>query len=36
MIREKQIIIKRIRAKVDIKIKWNQILRDKIKKINKK
>jgi hypothetical protein len=32
MIREKQIKIKRMRIKVDIKIKLNQILRDKIKK----
>jgi len=32
MIREKQITIKRMRIKVDIKIKLNQILRDKIKK----
>jgi hypothetical protein len=32
MIREKQITIMKIRAKVDIKIKLNQILRDEIKK----
>ena len=30
MIREKQIIIIKIRTKVDIKIKLNQILRDEI------
>jgi hypothetical protein len=30
MIREKQIIIIKIRTKVDIKIKLNQILNDKI------
>jgi hypothetical protein len=32
MIREKQITIMKIRVKVDIKIKLNQILRDEIKK----
>jgi hypothetical protein len=32
MIREKQITIKRMWIKIDIKIKLNQILRDKIKK----
>jgi hypothetical protein len=32
VIREKQITIMKIRAKVDIKIKLNQILRDEIKK----
>jgi hypothetical protein len=32
MIREKQITIIKIRTKVDIKIKLNQILRDKIEK----
>ena len=31
MIREKQIIIIKIRTKVNIKIKLNQILRDEIK-----
>jgi len=35
MIREKQITIIKIRTKVDIKIKLNQILRDKIKKKTK-
>jgi hypothetical protein len=30
MIREKQIIIIKLRTKVDIKIKLNQILRDEI------
>jgi hypothetical protein len=32
MIREKQITIIKIRTKVNIRIKLNQILRDKIKK----
>jgi hypothetical protein len=32
MIREKQITIIKMRIKVDIKIKLNQILRDEIKK----
>jgi hypothetical protein len=32
MIREKQITIIKIRTKVDIKIKLNQILRDEIEK----
>jgi hypothetical protein len=32
MIKEKKITIKRMRTKVDIKIKLNQILRDKIEK----
>jgi hypothetical protein len=32
MIREKQIIIIKMRIKVNIKIKLNQILRDEIKK----
>jgi hypothetical protein len=32
MIKEKQITIKKMRTKVGIKIKLNQILRDKIKK----
>jgi hypothetical protein len=32
MIREKQITIIKIRIKVDIKIKLNQILKDKIEK----
>ena len=32
MIREKQIIIIKIRIKVNIKIKFNQILRDEIEK----
>jgi hypothetical protein len=35
MIREKQIIIKKIKTKIDIKIKLNQILRDEIKNISK-
>jgi len=35
-IREKQITIKRMRTKVGIKIKLNQILRDKIAKKNLK
>ena len=34
MIRENQIIIIKIRIKVDIKIKWNQILSDEIEKTN--
>jgi hypothetical protein len=34
MIREKQIIIIKIRIKVNIKIKFNQILRDEIEKKN--
>jgi hypothetical protein len=34
MIKEKQITIKRMRTKVGIKIKLNQILRDKIEKKN--
>jgi len=36
MIREKQITIKSTRIKINIKIKLNQIMRDKIKKNNKK
>jgi hypothetical protein len=32
MIREKEITIRKIRTKVNIKIKLNQILRDKIEK----
>jgi hypothetical protein len=36
MIREKQITIIKIRIKVNIKIKLNQILRDEIKKIQTK
>jgi len=36
MIGEKQITIKRIRIKVDIKIKLNQILNDEVKKKNSK
>jgi hypothetical protein len=35
MIKEKQITIKRMRTKVGIKIKLNQILWDKIKKKSK-
>jgi hypothetical protein len=35
MIREKQITTIKIRTKVNIKIKLNQILRDKIKKKSK-
>ena len=35
MIREKQIAIIKIRTKVDIKIKLNQIVRDEIKKNSK-
>jgi hypothetical protein len=34
MIREKKIIIIKIKTKVNIKIKSNQILRDEIKKKN--
>jgi hypothetical protein len=34
MIREKQIIIIKMKTKVDIKIKLNQILRDEIEKKN--
>jgi hypothetical protein len=34
MIREKQITIIKIRTKINIKIKLNQILRDEIKKKN--
>jgi hypothetical protein len=36
MIREKQITIIKIRTKVNIKIKLNQILRDEIEKKNSK
>jgi len=36
MIREKQITIIKIRTKVNIKIKLNQILRDEIEKQNSK
>jgi len=36
MIREKQITIIKIKTKVNIKIKLNQILRDKIEKKNSK
>jgi hypothetical protein len=36
MIREKQITIIKIRTKTNIKIKLNQILRDKIKKKDSK
>jgi hypothetical protein len=32
MIREKQITVKKIKIKVDIKIKLNQILREEIEK----
>jgi hypothetical protein len=35
MIKKKQITIKRIISKVEIKIKLNQILRDKIENKNK-
>jgi hypothetical protein len=35
MIREKQITIIKIRTKVDIKIKFNKILRDEIEEKNK-
>jgi hypothetical protein len=34
--RQKQITIKKIKIKVDIKIKLNQILREEIEKKNKK
>jgi hypothetical protein len=34
MIKEKQITIRKMRTKIDIKIKLNQILRDEIEKRN--
>jgi len=36
MMRQKQITIKKIKTKVDIKIKLNQILREEIENKNKK
>ena len=36
MMRQKQITIKKIKIKVDIKIKLNQILREEIENKNKK
>jgi len=36
MVREKQITIIKIRIKVNIKIKLNQILKDRIEKTNSK
>jgi hypothetical protein len=34
MVKKKKITIRKMRIKIDIKIKLNQILRDKIEKIN--